>query len=73
MEWKEIKPPRWVKKATNRYYDKCSVRPYDIIIHFKGKHFIYKVWFETIGQAQIKKHYYKKKRKGRWKFFFFRK
>jgi hypothetical protein len=57
------KPPKWVQKATDNYYNKCSIRPYDKIKHFKGRTYVYKIWFETITQGEIKIHYYRKKLK----------
>jgi len=56
----ENKTPKWVKNASFRYKDKCSVRPYDRMKYFKGKSFIYKVFYECVGQSRIKEHYYKK-------------
>jgi hypothetical protein len=56
----EKNAPKWVVKATNKFYSRCKVRPYNKVIFLKGKNHIYKIWFETIGQAQIKTHYYKK-------------
>jgi hypothetical protein len=58
----EKNTPKWVLKASNTFYSNCKVRPYNKIIFLKGKNHIYKVWFEMIGQGQIKDHYYKKRR-----------
>ena len=44
--WDEIhNPPLWVKKATDKYYNRFGkARPYDHVIYFKGKTWLYKVW-----------------------------
>ena len=63
--WKEINGdefPRWAMRITEDFYSKRGVRPYNKIIFIKGKNYIYKVWFEMIGQGQIDWHYYRKLR-----------
>mgnify|MGYP007088126266 CR=1 FL=1 len=58
--------PKWVINASDKFWNKFEKkyrhRPYDKIIFLKGKNNIYKIWFECVGQAEIKTHYYKKSR-----------
>ena len=60
-----IRPPKWVKNASDRWYDKQKERPYDKVKYFYGKTYIYKVFYECKGQGQIKDHFYKRRRYGR--------
>jgi hypothetical protein len=65
MRWKELKEkdvPAWVKRATDRYCNRRRTRPYDETKHFVGRHYIYRIYFEMIGQAQIQRHYFRKKK-----------
>jgi len=62
IELSEKEVPKWVHKAGEKFYSKSRNRPYDKIKIFKGNTFIYKIWFECVGQGQIKWHYYKKKK-----------
>ncbi|KHO53076.1 MAG: hypothetical protein QT05_C0009G0025 [archaeon GW2011_AR13] len=54
--------PRWVRNASNRFYSRKGVRPYNKVIFLKGKNHVYKIWYEMLGQAQIETHYYKKRK-----------
>ena len=56
----EKNAPKWVVKASDKFYSKKGVRPYDKVIFLKGKNHVYKIWYEMVGQGQIKIHYYKK-------------
>jgi len=61
--WSELREkdvPRWVRRKADAFYDRRGVRPYNKRRYYKGKTYIYKVWFEMIGQGQIKTHYYRK-------------
>lgn len=59
-------PPKWVIHKTQGYDDyftgKYHQLPYDRIKKFKGNKFIYKVYYETIGQGKIQEKFYVKRR-----------
>jgi len=61
-----IKKPKWLIKNVNKYicnYEKkYKILPYNVIKHFYGKTFVYKVIFESQGQGFVKPIYYKKYR-----------
>lgn len=56
-------PPKWVWKAYDRWKEKIATHPYDMVKHFVGKHYIYKVTHGTgcQGEAPIT-GWYKKRR-----------
>lgn len=59
--WTELSnPPNWVKKAASNWYHSQRNRPYDRIKHFKGRHNIYRVYFERAGQGQTRWRYFRK-------------
>jgi hypothetical protein len=65
--WEEISdPPRWVVKKADAYYNRYSEkhgRPYGHVIYFKGKTFIYKVYYKVISvPGPTDQIYYKKLR-----------
>ncbi len=65
--WTKISnPPKWVINKSNGYYEyfckKYRHRPYDQIKHFKGKTFVYRVYYKTVAQGQIEEVFYAKKR-----------
>lgn len=69
LKWTELKEedvPPWVLKADNSFYESYDKhnghRPYNIVTYFNGRTFRYKIWYECVGQAQIRTHYYRKKR-----------
>lgn len=49
--------PFWVRRVANSYFG-SGVRPYNKVVYVKGNHRVYKIWFETLGQANIKDHFY---------------
>lgn len=61
-----IKTPKWLIKKTENYiyyYEKkYGTLPYNVVKHFNGKTFVYKVFYKTIAQGQLKTQYYKKYR-----------
>ena len=67
LGWTKINnPPKWVMNKSNGYYGYFSKKyghlPYDQIRHFKGKHFVYRVYYKTVAQGQIAELFYAKKR-----------
>lgn len=61
--WMPIEdPPRWVRKAYDRWEEKLLTHAYGMVKHFVGKNYIYKVYCETVGQGQVELHWYRKKR-----------
>jgi hypothetical protein len=67
--WKKLKPydvPNWVSNAAHdfefKYFTTHGHRPYNIITHFNGKTFKYKVYFETLEQGRINMKVFKKLR-----------
>ena len=68
-KWKELKDedvPSYVLRASNSFYTSYEKRnghrPYGVVTYFNGRTFRYKIWYECVGQAQIKRRYYRKKR-----------
>ncbi|MDI9395809.1 MAG: hypothetical protein QM426_10545 [Euryarchaeota archaeon] len=67
--WSELEPhevPKWVQKAAEDfeilYHYKHGHKPYDVITHFTGRTFKYKVYFETFEQGKINLIVYRKLR-----------
>jgi hypothetical protein len=62
--WKRLrKPPKWVYNASERWYHKQQIRPYDKIKYFNGKTYTYKVFYKAIAQGNIKPEYYRKRKR----------
>lgn len=61
--WHEVdNVPPWVHNAKRKWIKTVHHCPYDMTKHFKGKTFIYKIYFKTIAQGQYKEIYHRKKR-----------
>ena len=61
--WVKIEnPPRWVIYKAKGYYkyfcDKYGHPPYDQRKTFKGKHYLYRVYYETIEQGRIRERFF---------------
>ena len=65
--WKKINnPPKWVINKAQGYYEyfikKYKMLPYFKTKYFKGKNFVYKVYYDAPSQGTIEEIYYARKR-----------
>ena len=64
--WEKLhknKVPNWVERAGHKFHNKNKVRHHDLRRHFKGDHYIYRIYFKRASHGRIKEEYYRKKRK----------
>ena len=68
-KWREMRtPPEWVKDAAFEY--SSGVRrswganhPYDKSKIFYGKTYVYKVFYKTVAQGQVRPYFYRRLKK----------